>query len=185
MADRPTQVPEWATGEGADIVEPPAGKKAQGWVQGEKPPAGYFNWLFSLLTRWIEWFAQEIQGRPEGGISVPGGVESSLVRTDLVNAKHIAASGVEGAPGLAATGGPNAPAVIGTGLPGQAGGLFRGSIGIRAETEGYANTPGSAVAVEASVLPEAEGLALRCKPSTNSQPLRGAILIEPSHEPSQ
>src|SRR5690606_3978745 len=108
-----------------------------------------------------------------------------LVRTDLVDAKHVSASGDEGVAGLAATGGPNAPAVIGTGLPGQAGGLFVGSIGIQARTDGYANTPGSAVAVEASVLSEAEGLALRCKPSTNSQPLRGAILIEPSDEPSQ
>lgn len=185
MADRPTQVPEWATGEGADIVEPPAGKKAQGWVQGEKPPAGFFNWLFALLTRWIAWFAQEITGRPEGGISVPGGVESPLVRTDLVDAKHVSASGDEAAPGLAATGGPNAPAVIGHGSDGQAGGRFVGTFGVRAETEGNLSAPGHAAAVEASVAFEAEGLALRCKPSTDSQPLRGAILIEPSFEPSQ
>lgn len=185
MAERPNAVLEWATDPGADVVEPPAGKKAQGWVQGEKPPAGYFNWLFALLTRWIAWFAQEIKGRTEGGISVPGGVESPLVRTDIVDAKHVAASGDEAAPGLAATGGPNAPAVIGTGLPGQAGGLFVGSIGIRAETYGYADTPGSAVAVEAAVTPGEDGLALRCTPSTNQPPLRGAILIVPSDEPSQ
>lgn len=82
MADRPTKVPEWATGPGADVVEPPEAKKEIGWQQGEKPPAGYFNWLFALLTRWIAWFAQEIKGRTAGGIEVPGGVLTKRLVAD-------------------------------------------------------------------------------------------------------
>lgn len=117
MAERPTQVPEWATGEDADIVEPPAAKKAQGWVQGEKPPAGFFNWLFSQLTRWIAWFAQEIKEKPEGGVSVPGGIETSSLEAD---------------------GGPGAtkPAVYGRGRGANApGGMFEGSAPLRVSAD--------------------------------------------------
>jgi hypothetical protein len=35
--------PKWATGS-ASILEPSDGKKAQGWVPGEQPPASFFNW---------------------------------------------------------------------------------------------------------------------------------------------
>lgn len=190
MADRPTQVPEWATDPGADVVEPPEAKKEIGWQQGEKPPAGFFNWLFAQLTRWIAWFAQEIKERTEGGISVPGGVESPSVQANLVLASQISSSfvataGVGEEPGLWATGGPNAPAVIGVGKAGQSGGRFEGTFGVRAETYGNSSAAGHAAAVEAWVLSEADGLALHCKPSTNPLPLRGAILIEPSNEPSQ
>src|SRR5690606_27107546 len=90
MADRPTQVPEWATGEGADIVEPPAGKKEQGWVQGEKPPAGFFNWLFSLLTRWIAWLADRIGDDGAGGVTVKG-IKSST--TDRIAGEFERADG--------------------------------------------------------------------------------------------
>lgn len=185
MADRPTNVPEWATDPGADVVEPPEGKKEIGWQQGEKPPAGFFNWLFAQLTRWIAWFAQEIKERTEGGISVPGGVESPFVQADRVDAKHISADGEEAEPALWASGGPGAPAVVGVGRLEQAGGRFEGTFGVRAETYGNPIYPGQSAAVEALVLPNADGLALRCKPSTFLQPLRGAILIEPSNEPSQ
>lgn len=190
MADRPTKVPEWATDPGADVVEPPEAKKEIGWQQGEKPPAGFFNWLFAQLTQWIAWFAQEIEERTEGGISVPGGVESPSVQANLVLANQISSSyvgtaGVGEEPGLWATGGPNAPAVIGVGKAGQAGGRFEGTFGVRAETYGNSSSAGHAAAVEAWVLSEADGLALHCKPSTNPLPLRGAILIEPSNRPSQ
>jgi len=185
MADRPTQVPEWATGEGADIVEPPAEKKAQGWVQGEKPPAGYFNWFFSQLARWIAWFAQEIKERPDGGISVPGGIESDVVNANRVNAKHITTTGEGELPGLAASGGPNAPAMIGDALVGQTGGLFRGTFGVDAETYGHPSNPAWGAAVRAWVQDGADGIPLICQPSNKPQPLRGAINIEPSFEPSQ
>lgn len=36
---------------GASVVqEPTSAKQGLGWLNGEKPPAGYFNWLFSQLS---------------------------------------------------------------------------------------------------------------------------------------
>lgn len=75
MAEKPNQLPEWATDPGADVVEPPEGKKQQGWIQGEKPPAGFFNWFFRLVYLWLDWLSwlgDEIKPRSEGGINVPG-----------------------------------------------------------------------------------------------------------------
>src|SRR5690606_6355392 len=159
MADRPTQVPEWATGEDADIVEPSAGKKEYGWVQGEKPPAGYFNWLFSQLTRWIAWFAQEIKGRQEGGISVPGGIEtSSLSVLGAIESRSVEADGGPGA---------TKPAVYGRGRGSNArGGMFEGSSPLRVsadsgdspvvfgERKGSATGPVFAAVHNASTTPE-------------------------------
>ncbi|MCZ8518895.1 hypothetical protein [Paenibacillus caseinilyticus] len=44
------QLPGW----GAAGVEPPAGKKTDGFQAGEKPPAGYFNWLFTRTSKVLE-----------------------------------------------------------------------------------------------------------------------------------
>src|SRR5690606_29114290 len=154
MADRPTQVPEWGTGEDADIVEPPAGKKAQGWVQGEKPPAGFFNWLFALLTRWIAWFAQEIQGRPEGGISVLGGIGTTSLEAD---------------------GGPGAtkPAVYGRGRGGGApGGRFDGSSPLRASADS-----GASPAVFAERRGSATGPVFAAEDNSGTTPQRGLFYI--------
>src|SRR5690554_3518136 len=52
MAAKPTDLPEWATDPGADIEEPPPGKKATGWAPLEKPPHQWFNWFFGLVFRW-------------------------------------------------------------------------------------------------------------------------------------
>lgn len=161
MADRPTQVPEWATGEGADIVEPPAGKKAQGWVQGEKPPAGVFNWLFSLLTRWIAWFAQEINGRPEGGISVPGGLET---------------------PSLEADGGPGAtkPAVYGRGRGSNApGGSFEGSSPLRVSADS-----GDSPVVFGERRGSATGPVFAAEDNSGTTPERGLYYIGSCHRPT-
>lgn len=38
-------LPEW----NASGTEPPQGKKDDGWQSEEKPPAGWFNWLFSRI----------------------------------------------------------------------------------------------------------------------------------------
>ena len=184
MADRPTQVPEWATGEDADIVEPPAGKKEQGWVQGEKPPAGYFNWLFSQLTRWIAWFAQEIKGRQEGGISVPGGIEtSSLSVLGAIETRSLEADGGPGA---------TKPAVYGRGRGSNApGGMFEGSSPLRVsadsgdspvvfgERKGSATGPVFAAVHNASTTPE-RGLYHigSCPPPTN--PVEGDVYRNPA-----
>lgn len=41
---RPKLLPEWASS-GANILEPSAGKKAAGWLAGERPSAQHMNWL--------------------------------------------------------------------------------------------------------------------------------------------
>ncbi|KEQ22886.1 hypothetical protein [Paenibacillus tyrfis] len=47
------QLPGWkATG-----TEPPASKKSNGFIPGEKPPADFFNWLFTRLSK----VAEELQ----------------------------------------------------------------------------------------------------------------------------
>lgn len=48
---KPTQLPQWADGGSADVVEPSAGKKTLGWIL-EKPPFQYFNWLFLTIYLW-------------------------------------------------------------------------------------------------------------------------------------
>jgi hypothetical protein len=41
------QQPDWQP----EGTEPPASKKATGFVPGEKPPADYFNWLFTRISK--------------------------------------------------------------------------------------------------------------------------------------
>lgn len=62
MADRPEQLPEWATEDQVDdvsgqnnVVEPPAERKESGWDRREIPPRQWQNWLARLYYRWIEW----------------------------------------------------------------------------------------------------------------------------------
>lgn len=58
---KPTKLPEWASGDAADIVEPTSGEKAQGWVAGTPgnptppPPAPYFNWLMGGDFGYYPW----------------------------------------------------------------------------------------------------------------------------------
>lgn len=52
MAQKPTDLPEWASDPGADIETPPPGKQATGWQALEKPPHQWFNWFFNLVYRW-------------------------------------------------------------------------------------------------------------------------------------
>ena len=49
----PSKLPTWATG-AASILEPSDGKKAQGWVPGEQPPASFFNYWQNLVGQWIQ-----------------------------------------------------------------------------------------------------------------------------------
>ena len=49
---RPSQYPEWASTE-TNVVEPTEAKKDAGWLDGERPPAGWFNWLLNLIYKWI------------------------------------------------------------------------------------------------------------------------------------
>lgn len=52
---QPTEDIEWATDGGADIVEPSSGEKEIGWVAGDKPSAGWFNWWMNGVYKWKEY----------------------------------------------------------------------------------------------------------------------------------
>jgi hypothetical protein len=51
----PADLPRWATGVGADVIEPPDGQKDAGWVPGDRPPAQTENWLKRQTFKWLEW----------------------------------------------------------------------------------------------------------------------------------
>lgn len=57
----PTEnLPEWATS--GTVVEPSSGKKNTGWVDGEFPPAEYFNWLSKSTYEWLLWVSSVLRG---------------------------------------------------------------------------------------------------------------------------
>lgn len=57
----PASLPEWCSNpsDPADIVEPGAAKKEDGWNASERPPAQYFNWWQNLVYLWVEWLSDE------------------------------------------------------------------------------------------------------------------------------
>ena len=61
---KPIKLPTWATG-ATSILEPSDGKKAQGWVPGEQPPASIFNYWQNLVHEWITWL--DANGLVDGG----------------------------------------------------------------------------------------------------------------------
>lgn len=49
----PSDLPEWASGGSAVVINPTTAKKAAGWVNSEKPPAGFLNWLAYTTYLWL------------------------------------------------------------------------------------------------------------------------------------
>lgn len=60
MPEPSVDLPVWATS--GDVVEPGSGKKSLGWVDGEKPPAEFFNWWQNATYQWLEYFQQLTTG---------------------------------------------------------------------------------------------------------------------------
>jgi hypothetical protein len=56
---KPSKLPTWATSS-PNILEPSDGKKAQGWVPGEQPPASFFNYWQGLAYEWIKYFDENV-----------------------------------------------------------------------------------------------------------------------------
>lgn len=50
----PTNYPDWGTDQ-TNNVDPPGAKKAAGWVPGEQPPSGWFNWWQWVVGLWVRW----------------------------------------------------------------------------------------------------------------------------------
>jgi hypothetical protein len=68
MAAKPSTLPRWANS-GGDVVVPLSGKQDVGWVEGEDPPAPYFNWLFLLIYQWLLYLSD---GALSGNHSITG-----------------------------------------------------------------------------------------------------------------
>lgn len=91
MAQKPTDLPEWASDPGADVETPPPGKRAEGWTPLEKPPHQWFNWLFRLLYQW----AAFLQDYSANHVHDGGASDLSAPKVDLK--EHIDWSGAGGA----------------------------------------------------------------------------------------
>lgn len=50
---KPSVLTDWANSGSADVVTPPAGKVSRGWIVGERPPAGFLNFLFKEIVGWL------------------------------------------------------------------------------------------------------------------------------------
>ena len=65
MTQRPNQTPTWAevpTFGNPGAVEPNGAKKLNGFNFTEKPGAGVHNFLFQLLSRWLAYFIERVDG---------------------------------------------------------------------------------------------------------------------------
>lgn len=113
MASKPTDLPEFNSG-GANNVEPNGSKKILGWIVGERPPSGTFNWLAKLTYEWLAylddleaqvftWAAAHIFN---AGIYAEDNGVDAAVRGSAVNG---------GGPGLLGEGGAGADGVVGVG----------------------------------------------------------------------
>lgn len=74
---RPDDSLDWAT-DGTNVLEPSSGKRAQGWLPGEAPPAQFFNWWKALAARWVKYLDEQI-----AAIVVPD--VSDVARLHVVN----------------------------------------------------------------------------------------------------
>jgi hypothetical protein len=59
MATRPSADFEWATT--GLKTNPGVGKKAEGFLVGEKPPARWFNYLFNLIGLWLGYLEERVE----------------------------------------------------------------------------------------------------------------------------
>jgi hypothetical protein len=76
---RPSELPEWASGGSAQVVDPTSGKKAIGWTSKEKPANQLLNWWQKNVYSWIDWLAAGVlDGNWEftGNVKVDGNITS-------------------------------------------------------------------------------------------------------------
>lgn len=88
----PSNYPDWGTDE-TNNVEPPGGKIAEGWLPGEQPPSGWFNWWKNLVgqwTRWLESVTNTLSGRIDDNDADITTLQADL---DTLEASHSTLSG--------------------------------------------------------------------------------------------
>lgn len=62
MSVKPSTLPRWATGATgiAATTEPASGDKDDGFAVGDRPPAGWFNWLLHTIYLWAEYLSDQV-----------------------------------------------------------------------------------------------------------------------------
>lgn len=155
---RPGTAPTWAnTGSKTD---PGGGKRALGWIAGEKPPAQFFNWWQGLVGDWINALALELDALVD--IFTSGntfsGVNTFTAHVDLDGGVDVNGGFDVETGGVSVLGGGNVTVSTGdvTATAGdvKAGGSFISAGG--AETFTYA--PGVARALAFPLSPAPDGL---------------------------
>jgi hypothetical protein len=58
---RPAAFPDWADDSVAQVVQPPAGKAAVGWLPGEEVPAAWWNWWQKLSNAWHKYVDEAVR----------------------------------------------------------------------------------------------------------------------------
>lgn len=107
MSAKPGSVPRWADVAGL-ISVPPAGKLNVGYINGERPPAGYENWLRNLTYQWLQYLS-------DGNLTGAHTFGSTVGITGLLTAAAITASGLITANAGVTAGANQNVAVSGTG----------------------------------------------------------------------
>lgn len=62
--EKPTSVPRWA--DSGSVLEPSEGKKDEGWVADEVPPAEWENWKGKLIGEWFKWIDERVVDTDSG-----------------------------------------------------------------------------------------------------------------------
>lgn len=78
---KPSDLPEWATGGTADIIEPSSSKKSQGVVNGQGFLAETYNWLQNLIYTWLVYF----EAWTDGHDHLDDGTDGSMPRVSYKN----------------------------------------------------------------------------------------------------
>ena len=58
----PSVLPVWTQGNNSVRTQPTNGEQFTGFTPNFRPPAGWHNWLFGIMSDWIEYLAFAIQG---------------------------------------------------------------------------------------------------------------------------
>jgi hypothetical protein len=59
MTQRPSQFPDWCTGNPSGIVQPSSADTSAGWSAGQPPPAEYANFLANTTANWLRYLDEQ------------------------------------------------------------------------------------------------------------------------------
>lgn len=119
MAPKPSQIASWNTG-GTNNIEPSAGKKITGWVNGEAVPSGWLNWFMKLVGEWTAYVDDGFFADMLADILATANTwtKKQTFSTTTLNADAVSATGNGTGAGVRGTGGTGAggaPGVVGIG----------------------------------------------------------------------